>query len=208
MRQESRPPSLQIVDDAMTTHAVKVAGRLETTTSGRESNTSGTVPLWRRDTAPSEHESTNDPCPPGQLSAAGRDGFTETEPDVARTPREGAGRREWPTSDATKLNLPILIVIALISGVTTAALSASGVYWMLRLTTQQQQFEIRETQMQMQSDIRSISERLEQNIKNQDRERDAARDKAASDERVREMLLKQYEQSNTEFQKKMLGRPR
>jgi len=102
--------------------------------------------------------------------------------------------------------VPILIFITAISVVTTATLSASAVYWMLRLTTQQANFEIQKAQMQMQSDIRIISERLEQNIKNQEREREVARDKAASDERVREALLKQYEQSNVEFQKKMLDR--
>ena len=167
--------------------------------------TSGAVPLLARDTAPSEHESTNDPCPPRHLSALGRDGFSRTEPDVV-VPRAGLGRRASPQSDATKLSVPILIFITAISVVTTATLSASAVYWMLRLTTQQANFEIQKAQMQMQSDIRIISERLEQNIKNQEREREVARDKAASDERVREALLKQYEQSNVEFQKKMLDR--
>lgn len=167
---------------------------------------SGTVPLWRRDTAPCDHESTNDPCPPRPLSAVGRDGFTRTEPEVSRIQREGAGRREFPSPDASKLSVPILIVIAMVVSSVTAAFSASGVYWMLRLTTQQAQFEMQKAQIQMQSDIRSISERLEQNIKNQEREREAARDKAASDERVRDMLLKQYEQANTDFQKKMLER--
>lgn len=49
--------------------------------------------------------------------------------------------------------MPILIVIAMLVSGVTAAISASGVYWMLRLSNQ-------EAQYQMQADIRSIREGL------------------------------------------------
>ena len=57
------------------------------------------------------------------------------------------------TISAAALSVPILIVIAMLVSAVTAAISASGVYWMTRLSNQ-------EAQYQMQSDIRSISERL------------------------------------------------
>lgn len=57
-------------------------------------------------------------------------------------------------SDATSLSVPILVVIAVVVSSFTAAISASGVYWMMRLSNS-------EAQAQMQSDIRSISQRLD-----------------------------------------------
>lgn len=53
--------------------------------------------------------------------------------------------------DASRLSVPILIVIAMVVSSFTAAVSASGVYWMLRMSNQ-------EAQYQMQADIRSIRE--------------------------------------------------
>lgn len=110
-------------------------------------NWRGTAPCSAED-GPSEHESTKDPCPPRHLSVVGRDGFTRTETDVS-PPRHG--RRE--DDDATKLSVPILIVIAMLVSGVTASISASGVYWMLRMSN-------REAQYEMQADIRSIREGL------------------------------------------------
>lgn len=114
----------------MTTHAVA------------QSTTSGAVPLLRRDTTPSEPEQTHLPGPTAPLFR--RQGEAAIEDTVPRPPRVG---------DATQLSIPILIVIAMLVSGVTAAISASGVYWMLRLSNQ-------EAQNQMQADIRSIREGL------------------------------------------------
>jgi len=53
----------------------------------------------------------------------------------------------------THLSVPILIVIAAVVSAVSASITASGVYWMLRLSNQ-------EAQYAMQADIRSIREGL------------------------------------------------
>lgn len=75
--------------------------------------------------------------------------FPSYEEVTAVPPARGAR-----ASDATNLSVPILVVIAVVVSSFTAAISASGVYWMMRLSNS-------EAQAQMQSDIRSISQRLD-----------------------------------------------
>jgi hypothetical protein len=60
--------------------------------------------------------------------------------------------------DASQFSVPILIVIAMVVSSFTAAVSASGVYWMLRMSNQ-------EAQYQMQADIRSIREGMAAQVK-------------------------------------------
>lgn len=67
------------------------------------------------------------------------------------SPVMAAPRQPTRWDDASRLSVPILIVIAAVVSSFTAAVSASGVYWMLRMSNQ-------EAQYQMQADIRSIRE--------------------------------------------------
>lgn len=105
---------------------------------------SGTAPCGAED-GPGKHEQHTLPVP--TAPSFRRQGGPAIE-DALSPPREG--RRD---DDATKMSVPILIFIAMLVSSVTAAISASGVYWMLRLTSQ-------EAQLQMQADIRSIREGL------------------------------------------------
>ncbi len=85
---------------------------------------------------------------------AGVGAFPEHELNIMSPPRE-------KTNDATALTVPILIVIAIVCSCFTGALTAGGVYWSLRLESQTAQSEAKVAQVAMQSDIRSIVERLD-----------------------------------------------
>ena len=67
------------------------------------------------------------------------------EVDVA--PREGR------STDLSTASIPLIMALAFVVSAVTAAVSASGVYWMLRLSNQ-------ESYSTMQADIRSIREGL------------------------------------------------
>lgn len=71
------------------------------------------------------------------------------------------------STDATRLSVPILIVIAMLVSGVTASISASAVYWMLRLGAQ-------ESQYTMQADIRSIREGLQSQAKIDEADKRAA----------------------------------
>lgn len=121
---------------------------------------SGTAPVVETNAAPSEHEHPT-PMPTAHLFR--RQDDAPIEGTVA--PRDGK------STDVAlpRLSVPILIVIAMMVSGVTAAVSASGVYWMLRLSNQQVDY-------QMQSDIRSIREGLasQSRIEEADKRADAA----------------------------------
>lgn len=80
--------------------------------------------------------------------------ITSAERDDADVVRPRDAQPDASLLNATQLSVPILIVIAMVVSAFTAAISASGVYWMMRLNTQ-------ESQYQMQSDLRDIKTRME-----------------------------------------------
>lgn len=96
------------------------------------------------DTPPAEHE--HDQMSVPTIGPFRRDAGPAIE-DTVSPPREHR------SSDASRLSVPILIVIAMLVSSVTAAMSASAVYWMLRLGQS-------EAQSTIEADIRSIREGL------------------------------------------------
>ena len=125
----------------------------------------GTAPCVAED-GPSEHEQMHLSVPTEPIFRLQMAAAVEDTVSPPRENRDGPGRR---SNDVTQMSVSVLVVIAMAVSSFTAAISASGVYWMLRLSNQ-------EAQSQMQSDIRSIVERMEsqRQINEADKRADAA----------------------------------
>ena len=108
---------------------------------GHADTTSGAVPLWARDTAPCEPGQTDLPVPTAPLFRRVTDTAVE---DTVSPPREAR------STDASKLTFPVQMMIAAILMTATIIGAVYG------LTGG-----IRESQAQMQSDIRDMRTRME-----------------------------------------------
>ncbi len=103
----------------------------------------GTAPV-SPETAPSEHEQMHLPASTDPEFRMLSDTAIE---DTVSPPRESRSGEV----NITRMSVPLLIVIAVVTAAFSGAITASGVYWAFRLSNQ-------ESQAEMQADIRSIKE--------------------------------------------------
>lgn len=157
---------------------------------------SGAVPLVSRDTAPSEHEHDD-----ARAHHADFRRVTDTAIEDTVSPPRDATNASKPI-DASRLSFSMQMLIMVV-GVVSAAYGAA---W-------QAQSGLRDSMAVLQSDMRDIRTQMAYQAKLAEKDQqiwqerfEAMKAQDEKDAELRKVLLKQYEQANAEFQRRVLSR--